>query len=275
MIITICKYFFWFILYSVGGWILETLLFLIRDKKVVKRGFLFGPLCPIYGTGAVICTAIMYGRINNIFLVFLIGLLLCGTLEYLTHFIMEKLFHAMWWDYSSRRFNINGRVYLNGLLEFGAGSVLIIKVLQPLVVKLTDMIPENVLYIICFALYSIILVDVSATLSDLKVMLNTLKKLQNLIITETQKGFDATNVQIENINATIKESEIFKSISSSFISENRLYARVKKIAPDFKLEKYKKVLDIIRDQPQEDKARKDIKLYGTADSIPTPDENEK
>ncbi len=275
MIITICKYFFWFILYSIGGWILETLLFLIRDKKVVKRGFLFGPLCPIYGTGAVICTAVMYGRINNIFLVFLIGLLLCGTLEYLTHFIMEKLFHAMWWDYSSRRFNINGRVYLNGLLEFGAGSVLIIKVLQPLVVKLTDMIPENVLYIICFALYSIILVDVSATLSDLKVILNTLKKLQNLIITETQKGFDATNEQIVNINATIKESEIFKSISSSFISENRLYARVKKIAPDFKLEKYKKVLDIIRDQPQEDKARKDIKLYGTADSIPTPDENEK
>ena len=271
MIITICKYFFWFILYSVGGWILETLLFLIRDKKVVKRGFLFGPLCPIYGTGAVICTAVMYGRIDNIFLVFLIGLLLCGTLEYLTHFIMEKLFHAMWWDYSSRRFNINGRVYLNGLLEFGAGSVLIIKVLQPLVVKLTDMIPENVLYIICFALYSIILVDVSATLSDLKVMLNTLKKLQNLIITETQKGFDATNEQIENINATIKESEIIKSIASSFISENRLYARVKKIAPDFKLDKYKKVLDIIRDQPQEDKARKDIKLYGTADSIPTPD----
>ena len=275
MIITICKYFFWFIIYSIGGWILETLLFLIRDKKVVKRGFLFGPLCPIYGTGAVICTAVMYGRINNIFLVFLIGLLLCGTLEYLTHFIMEKLFHAMWWDYSSRRFNINGRVYLNGLLEFGAGSVLIIKVLQPLVVKLTDMIPKNVLYIICFALYSIILVDVSATLSDLKVMLNTLKKLQNLIITETQKGFDATNEQIVNINATIRESEIFKSISSSFISENRLYARVKKIAPDFKLEKYKKVLDIIRDQPQEDKARKDIKLYGTADSIPTPDENEK
>lgn len=69
----------------------------------------------------------------------------------------------MWWDYSSRRFNINGRVYLNGLLQFGAGTVLIIKVFQPLVFKLTDVIPNTVLYIICFILYTILIVDIATS----------------------------------------------------------------------------------------------------------------
>ena len=265
-------------LYSIAGWIMETVLFLIRDKKVVKRGFLFGPLCPIYGTGAVLCTAVLYGRVKNIALVFIFGLLLCGTLEYITHFVMEKLFHAMWWDYSGRRFNIKGRVYLNGLLTFGVGAVIIVKVLQPLVVKLTDLIPQNILYIICFALYTLIIIDVTATVADLKGIVNTLKKLQNLIITNTQKGFEEASDQIEslneNINNTVKESELFKSISSSFVNDNRFYNKLKNITPDFKLDKYKKILDILRDQPDEKKARKDIKLYGTADSIPKSEDEE-
>ncbi len=256
-------------LYSIAGWIMETVLYLIRDKKVVKRGFLFGPLCPIYGTGAVLCTAVLYGRVNNIFLVFLFGLLLCGTLEYLTHFIMEKAFHAMWWDYSGRRFNINGRVYLNGLLTFGAGAVLIIKVLQPLVIKLTALIPHDIMYIICFALYTVIIIDITATVSDLKDMTNELKRMQNLIITETQKGVDETSEQFDSITQNIKDSELFRNVTTSFTKENRFYNKMKKLAPNFRLNKYKKILDIIVDKPDEEKARKDIKLYGTAESIPT------
>lgn len=160
---TVCTYFFIFVLYSFGGWVLETLLYILRDKTFVNRGFLFGPVCPIYGTGAVLCTALLYNRVDNIFLLFLCGMALCGSLEYVTHFLMEKIFHAMWWDYSSRRFNINGRVYLNGLLQFGAGTVLIIKVFQPLVFKLTDVIPNTVLYIICFILYTILIVDIATS----------------------------------------------------------------------------------------------------------------
>lgn len=271
---TICRYFFWFEFYSIVGWIIETLLYLVKGKKVVKRGFLFGPLCPIYGTGAVILTALFYGRITNIFLIFILGLLLCGVLEYITHFVMEKLFHAMWWDYSSRRFNIKGRVYLNGLLCFGAGSVLIIKLIQPFVVKITDAIPVNVLYIICFVLYSITIVDLCLTIADLKNVVKTLKFIQSFALSNLQKGIDLTDEAFKELIKNTKEKEIIKELSGKLLHENSLVQRIYKKYPNFTLKKYKYILDIILDKPQKEKARTDIKLYGTADSLPSVDEEE-
>lgn len=273
---TVAEYFFTFVIYSVCGWIIETLLYVIRDKKVVKRGFLFGPLCPIYGTGAVICTFLLYGRINNVFLLFVLGLLLCGSLEYLTHFVMEKLFHAMWWDYSNRRFNIKGRVYLNGLIYFGIGAVLIVKVFQPLVYKLIDLMPDSVIYSICFAVYTILIIDVTATLADLKKFMVSLKHLQNFLIEKGQLTVDNTEKARQSAINEIKENERVSIIIQRFKEDNALIKRIHKKYPNFTLEKYKTLIDIIKDAPQEGKERADIKLYGTADSIPgAEDEIEK
>jgi len=271
MLNTLCSYFFTFMLYSILGWVMETCLFLIRDKKAVKRGFLFGPVCPIYGSGAVLCTAVLYGRVNNVFLVFLFGLLLCGALEYITHFLMEKLFHAMWWDYSSRRFNIKGRVYLNGLLEFGLGAVLIVKVFQPLVFRLIDIMPQAVLYWICFALYSILIFDLATTISDLKDSVKFLKLIQGEILDVTQKGVDSGEERLEKRRDNLKESELTKKVSD-FIKNDTVIKRIKERYPNFTLKNYKYILDFITDKPQEEKARKDIKLYGTAESKPKAEE---
>lgn len=266
---TIIEYFFIFMLYSVGGWIIETLLFIFRDKKVVKRGFLFGPLCPIYGCGAVLCTAILYGRINNIFLVFICGLLLCGTLEYITHFVMEKLFNAMWWDYSGRRFNIKGRVYLKGLIQFGLGVVLIIKVLQPFVYKLIDLIPSNVLYLICFVLYSFVIIDLTATILDLKNVISSIKYLQGLIITKSQNTLDFADEKISEQINKIEENEKVNEVIGWLKNDNPFYKRFKAKYPSFTLTKYAAAIEILRDKPIESKKRTDIIEYGTADTIPT------
>jgi uncharacterized membrane protein len=256
-------------LYSIAGWVMETLLYLIRDKKVVKRGFLFGPVCPIYGCGALLCTLLIYGRIHNIFLVFLAGTLLCGLLEYITHFLMEKLFHAMWWDYSNRRFNINGRVYLNGLLIFGAGATLIVKVLQPLVFRLIGVMPDSVLYWICFILYSILIVDVGTTVADLKGTVTLLRNMQATIISSTQKGVDLTSEQINNLTEEFRETELFK-----LLKDNPMLAKFRKRYPTFTLKKYKYILDIIADNPVENKGRKDLKLYGTAETVPVAEKTD-
>ena len=272
MINTACRYFLWFIIYSFGGWLMETLLCIIRDKKVVKRGFLFGPLCPIYGFGGCLSTLLIYGRINNIFLVFLVGTLLTSSLEYLTHFAMEKLFHAMWWDYSDRRFNLKGRIYLKGCIIFGLGVVLIIKVIQPLLVKLTDAMPEKALYITCFIIYSILIADVATMIADLKGTANALKGIQNEIIKATQKGVDITGEQFGKAKETITESEIYSRMAKSLAKENPIIKRFKKRYPDFTFSRYKYIIDMINDYPQEDKARKDIKLYGTAETIPEAEE---
>lgn len=268
MLKTICSLFMTFVIYSFAGWIVETLLFLIRDKKVVKRGFLFGPVCPIYGFGAVICTIVLYGKVSNIFLVFIYGLLLCGILEYITHFVMEKMFHAMWWDYSGRRFNINGRVYLNGLLEFGLGAVLIIKVLQPLVFRLISFISDNALYTVSFIIYTVLIIDLTATVTDLKGIISSVKHIQNMMITGTQKGFDTTREQAQELNTKILENEYIAKYISFLKNESKLVRRFKNIVPNAKFKKYQYIWDIILDKPQEENARKDIKLYGTADTIP-------
>ncbi len=272
MINIACKYFLWFIIYSFGGWVLETVLYLIRDKKVVKRGFLFGPLCPIYGFGGCLSTLLIYGKIKNVFLVFLVGTLVTSTLEYVTHFVMEKLFHAMWWDYSDRRFNIKGRIYLKGCIIFGIGIVISIELIQPLLVKLTDAMPPKALYITSFILYSVLLVDVATMVADLAGTANALKGMQNDLITSVQKGVDLTGEQFENAKKTITESEFYRKAVRTMADENPIVKRFKQRYPDFTFSRYKYILDIINDKPQENKARKDIKLYGTADSIPEAEE---
>lgn len=270
MILTACHYFLWFILYSFLGWVTETLLYLLRDGKVVKRGFLFGPLCPIYGFACCLCVLALYGRTihgyridSNVIVLFFAGMLIISTLEYVTHFVMEKLFHAMWWDYSNRRFNIKGRIYLKGCLFFGALTVLLIRVIHPFFVQLTVWIPTTAQYWICFVLYTVLLIDVSVMVSDLKQTAMALKSFQSEMLNTVQKGVDLTGEQIENAKKTIMESELYARMK-----ENPLLRRFKKRYPNFTFKKYKYILDIIADPPQENKGRKDIKLYGTADTLP-------
>lgn len=106
---TLCRVIFYFMIYSVVGWIYETTLCSITDRHFVNRGFLNGPYCPIYGSGALLDVLIL-GRIENPFLLFILGVLVTCSLEYLTSYVMEKLFKARWWDYSDKKFNIGGRV---------------------------------------------------------------------------------------------------------------------------------------------------------------------
>ena len=101
---TLCRVIFYFMIYSVVGWIYETTLCSITDRHFVNRGFLNGPYCPIYGSGALLDVLIL-GRIENPFLLFILGVLVTCSLEYLTSYVMEKLFKARWWDYSDKKFN--------------------------------------------------------------------------------------------------------------------------------------------------------------------------
>ena len=279
MIYTACCYFFWFILYSFLGWVTETLLYMLRDGKVVKRGFLFGPLCPIYGFACGLCVLALYGRSihgfrldSNVIVLFFAGMLITSTLEYVTHFVMEKLFHAMWWDYSNRRFNIKGRIYLKGCLFFGLATVLLIKVIQPFFVQLTEWIPHTALYWICFALYTVLIIDVSVMVSDLKDTALALKTFQSEMLSTVQKGVDLTGEQLENAKKTIMESELYTRMTKMRAKENPWLTRFKKKYPNFTFKKYKYILDIIADPPQENKGRKDLKLYGTADTLPGTEE---
>lgn len=157
--IDIRMYFLLFIIYSFLGWAMEVIGKLIQYKRFINRGFLIGPYCPIYGTGAIIITFLLNRYLKYPIILFLMAILVCGTLEYLTSFLMEKIYHARWWDYSQRKFNINGRVCLNTIIPFGLLGLFIMYVSNPFFINWIQSLPNLALNIIFWVLLIIFIID--------------------------------------------------------------------------------------------------------------------
>ncbi len=127
-----CFIFLLLMVYSFLGWCGEMVYCSIGQRKLCeKRGFLNGPICPIYGHGALVVLLCLHGGCKNPLLTFLWGALLTSIVEYITSYIMEKLFHMRWWDYSQYKFHINGRVCLLNSTLFGLASVFLCHFANP------------------------------------------------------------------------------------------------------------------------------------------------
>ncbi|RSX50618.1 putative ABC transporter permease [Bifidobacterium callimiconis] len=162
--------FFWAVCYSFLGWVYETILVSVQERRFVNRGFLNGPLCPIYGTGAVVAIVVLTPLKDTpmaVLTMFLLGAVGASVLEYATSWVMEKAFHARWWDYSHFKFNLNGRICLIGAIVFGVFGVLIVDVAQPWVERWTALIPLTAFHIIIAALVITIFIDFLITVIGL------------------------------------------------------------------------------------------------------------
>jgi hypothetical protein len=122
----------WFCLYSTCGWVYETVYCSLVERRPVRRGFLYGPWCPLYGAGAV-GVLLTLGWVTDPLPLFVLGALLATCLEYVTGWALETLFHQRWWDYTGRRGNVRGRICPAGTLAFGGFSVGLVLVVQPMV----------------------------------------------------------------------------------------------------------------------------------------------
>lgn len=123
-----------FFIYSFLGWVTEVCLKYLQYHRFINRGFLIGPYCPIYGAGAVMITLggdMLSAMDRSLAMSFLIAFILCGLLEYATSYILEKYFHARWWDYTQKPMNLHGRVWIGNLILFGLGGVAIAEILNP------------------------------------------------------------------------------------------------------------------------------------------------
>ena len=137
---------------------MEVTLVSFEEHKFSNRGFLIGPYCPIYGWAMVFITLFL-NNVNNLFLLFVLIFLICGVLEYSISFLMEKIFKLRWWDYSKRKFNINGRICLGTLIPFSILATMALKYLNPLIYKIIDSIPNSIIDIITIILIIIFIVD--------------------------------------------------------------------------------------------------------------------
>lgn len=184
----------YFFLYSFIGWVMETILCSILEKHFVNRGFLNGPICPIYGCGVLLillCLMPVKERIATLWLalplVFVVGVVLASVLEYVTSWLMEKLFHARWWDYSTHKFNLNGRICLDTSLAWGVLSILLVYLIQPALASLVGMLYSlsavlpPILTALCGTAFAVDLVFSVKAAVSLSVKLEQMEKLGDLV----------------------------------------------------------------------------------------------
>lgn len=206
------KYFLYFIIYSFIGWLMEVVLKSKDEHKFVNRGFLIGPICPIYGFGVLLIILLVGNSKSDLLAVFLKSILVCSVLEYSTSYFMEKLFHARWWDYSKNKYNINGRICLETMLPFGILSTIVIYVVHPLVIKFVSLFSNTLLIILTILFGILFIVD---NIVSFNVMFNIKKEFHKI-------KKDNTNYIKEKVSKWLEENTY-------------LYKRIRYAFPNFKI----------------------------------------
>lgn len=232
--LTIC--FLFFIIYSFCGWVIETIVCSIEERKIVNRGFLIGPICPIYGCGAIIISLLLTSYKDDWIVVFCLATILAGTLEYFTSWLMEKMFHARWWDYSKNKFNINGRICLETMLPFGLLGIAIIYLLNPFFYNLLTKFPQNVINILGIILLIILIID---SILSLHVVSKVTKAVKT--VSEDNKK-DNTNEITEKVKELLRNTWRGKRLIDAFPKFETITKKVKQVASDT-VEKSKKVVE--------------------------------
>lgn len=197
------KLFQCFIFYSFIGWAYESFVWAICEKKqFINRGFLLGPLCPIYG---LVCLLDYYllREIHHSVGIFCTAMVVCCCAEYFISWAFEKLFHARWWDYSNYAFNINGRISLYSGLFFGAAGLLLVKVVHPAVLKLLEIIPFEVQKISALCLLIALIVDIIVTTVAMANFNSKIKKYHDIVTGRMEKQFDYLNEHKESFSDSV------------------------------------------------------------------------
>ena len=170
----------YFFIYSFLGWCMEVAYVAIMQKEFVNRGFLNGPVCPIYGIGVITVVELLGRYADNILLLYVMSVLLTTILEGMTGFLMEKLFHRKWWDYSNMPFNLRGYVCLQISLLWGVGCVVVICGMHPIIEKAVAILPVIAGIIISVILFILMGIDFYATVTSILKMNRRLSEMDKI-----------------------------------------------------------------------------------------------
>lgn len=227
---------FWFS--SILGWIMEEIVCSIGERKIINRGFLIGPYCPIYGVGAVLI--LLLKGITNYYLIFILSLLLCSAIEYLVSFIMELVFKVRWWDYSDEPFNINGRICLKNAIAFGILGVLLIGYILPLFNKVINTFNNKTL----IAVIILVITTIDIILSFI-IMFNIKKTLKI-------QAKDATNdLKLKVKNILLEKNFLYKRLVKAYtqvkLSSSLIVKNTTKTVGN-NIEKLKEISELIKEK---------------------------
>lgn len=236
----VSRYFVWFILYSIAGWIYETIVMSIKHHTWENRGFLFGPMCPIYGIGAAGISAVAeimeyfgftYYAWWQIFLIAFFGSM---VLEYSTAWGLEKIFHAYWWDYSSAPFNIQGKICLPASLGFGVAGTLIVFYLYPFMYRLTAEVPIEMMATFSLVMMCVVSVDLTLTVVSLRNFDRAVNAYAELINYHMENWIRNMGTRLQSVESKIAEERERFSLESlehiSLTTNDILRATVRRVA---------------------------------------------
>ena len=203
----------YFVIYSFLGWVLESIVRTICERKIINTGFLIGPFCPIYGFGAIIMILFLNQYKNNIILLFIVSVIALSLWEYIVGVLLEKFFHTKYWDYSNHKFNFKERICLTNSIAWGILGVLFINYIHPFIIQVIGYMNFTYLAIGTSIIALILLIDAIISVVKIKNIQSTLQKVEEI------------NEQIKQKLSELKEKEKISANDNLQNLINRLKTR--------------------------------------------------
>jgi len=215
-----------FISYSFLGWLMEVTFSFILTRKFVNRGFLWSPICPMYGFGVLLVLVLLGAFKNNIPLLYIGSVIVTSMLELTTGWLLELLFHQRWWDYSNRPLNLNGYICLPFSLLWGIGALIVILVIHPIVSAWVSLIPQQMANVLAIGMTLGLSLDVALTLSRLITL--------NKLLSEIERYMALLNEGFENkIDLLQSKSEsVVIDLRKRLVHQGKQYRRLLIAFPD-------------------------------------------
>lgn len=208
-----------FIIYAFIGWCTEVSYAALDRGIFVNRGFLNGPYCPIYGCGVVIVVAVLTPLKENLLILFIGSFLLTSILEYITGYLLEKVFHNQWWDYSDKPFNIHGYVCLKFSIYWGLACTFIMDVLHPIIYKGITLMPHIPGVILLCIIMTVFFVDCGITVATI-LKFNKRLKVMDEMAERIHKLSDEIGENIyENVTDIVEKSEEFQKTHAELLDK--------------------------------------------------------
>ncbi len=192
---TVYRLFAYFIIYAFLGWCVEVVFVTVTKGKLVNRGFLNGPICPIYGVGFLGILALLRPVEDNLILLYLGGMLVTTAVELAVGWLLYRLFHARWWDYTDEPFNLGGYICLKFSLMWGFVAVFAVKLIHPVVTGLVDLVPRVLHWPAVIFFGVLLLADFGTTVRTVVGMNHRLEELDK-ISAALRKGSDALSQKL-------------------------------------------------------------------------------
>lgn len=257
---TFVKLTLFFSVYSMIGWLCESIYCSIPQKRWINRGFLNGPFCPVYGFGALLILAVLSPLLGvfefplELIVLFFTATLLTSVLEYVTSVLLEKLFHTSWWDYSNHKYQIHGRVCLMNSLLFGVMSTLVLEVLHPLISSLLTAIPRIVSFPLAGGLFVYFILDGTVTTIGILRMNGKLAQLQTILDEIRERTAAVAETNLAGLEHSLDElrdkADEFKS--ETLLSLRQALEELRLKTDDVKAESIERlrnsILDFVNDE---------------------------